>query len=151
VTLVTPALFVEYEAMSKRPEQQLVLGLHFAAIDQFLAAFADASEAVEIAFQWRPQLKDANGEMVLETALNGQADVLITHNVKDFIGAAERLAKEDGVSFNQWISVAIAQKIGAVETAADFLKRRAGRVRASDMMPFLENARNERVATGDEV
>ncbi|MEP6869790.1 MAG: toxin-antitoxin system HicB family antitoxin, partial [Novosphingobium sp.] len=32
--------------------------------------------------------------------------------------AAARLAKEDGVSLNQWISVAIAQKIGVVETAA---------------------------------
>ncbi len=29
--------------------------------------------------------------------------------------AAARLAKEDGVSLNQWISVAIAQKIGAVD------------------------------------
>ena len=37
--------------------------------------------------------------------------------------AAARLAKEDGVSLNQWISVAIAQKIGVVETASDFLKR----------------------------
>ena len=40
--------------------------------------------------------------------------------------AAARLAKEDGVSLNQWITAAVAQKIGAVETAADFFKRRAG-------------------------
>ena len=33
--------------------------------------------------------------------------------------AAERLAKEDGVSLNQWISVAVAQKVGVVETAAE--------------------------------
>ena len=33
--------------------------------------------------------------------------------------AAARLAKEDGVSLNQWIAVAIAQKIGAVETASN--------------------------------
>jgi hypothetical protein len=65
--------------------------------------------------------------------------------------AAERLAKEDGVSLNQWISVAIAQKIGAVETAADFLKRRAGSARAEDLLPFLQNAGNERPPAGDEV
>lgn len=65
--------------------------------------------------------------------------------------AAERLAKEDGVSLNQWISVAIAQKIGAVETAADFLKLRAGTARAADMIPFLKNARNEPPPVGDEV
>jgi putative PIN family toxin of toxin-antitoxin system len=90
VPLVTPALFLEYEAVLKRSEQRLVHGLDLAAIDRFLAALAAASEAVEISFQWRPQLRDANDEMVLETALNGQADALVTHNVKDFAGAAMR-------------------------------------------------------------
>jgi putative PIN family toxin of toxin-antitoxin system len=90
VTLVTPALFLEYEAVLKRPEQRLVHGLGIAEIDRFLAALAAASEAVEISFQWRPQLRDANDEMVLETALNGQADALVTHNVKDFRDAAKQ-------------------------------------------------------------
>ncbi|MGB7297707.1 MAG: pilus assembly protein HicB, partial [Burkholderiaceae bacterium] len=40
--------------------------------------------------------------------------------------AAERLAREDGVSLNLWISTAVAEKVGAVESAADFFKRRAG-------------------------
>lgn len=61
-------------------------------------------------------------------------------SVKD---AAARLAKEDGVSLNQWIAVAIAQKIGVVETASDFLKRRAGDARPGDLLPFLDNARRE--------
>ena len=39
--------------------------------------------------------------------------------------AAQRLAKQDGVSVNQWIAVAIAQKIGVVETVADFLRARS--------------------------
>ena len=41
--------------------------------------------------------------------------------------AAQRLAKEDGVAFNQWIASAVAEKVGVVETAADFFKRRARR------------------------
>ncbi len=65
--------------------------------------------------------------------------------------AAERLAKEDGVSLNQWISVAIAQKIGVVETAADFLKRRAGDARPEDMLPFLRNAHRGPPPVGDEI
>lgn len=40
---------------------------------------------------------------------------------------AARLAMEDGVSLNQWIVSAVAQKIGAVETASEFLKARAGK------------------------
>jgi hypothetical protein len=39
--------------------------------------------------------------------------------------AAERLAKEDGVSLNQWIASAVAQKVGVVETAAEFFRKRS--------------------------
>ena len=88
--LVTPALFLEYEAVLKRPEQRLVHGLGLRDIDRFLSALAAACEAVEVSFQWRPQLSDANDEMVLETAVNGQADALITHNVRDSVKGAER-------------------------------------------------------------
>ena len=88
--LVTTALFLEYEAVLKRPEQRLAHGLGLRDIDNFLAAFASASEAVEVSFQWRPQLTDANDEMVLEAAVNGRADALITHNVRDFAKGASR-------------------------------------------------------------
>ena len=54
--------------------------------------------------------------------------------------AAQRLAKQDGVSLNQWIAVAVAEKVGAVETAADFLKKRAGGASPADLLPFLESA-----------
>lgn len=69
-------------------------------------------------------------------------------SIKD---AAARLAKEDGVSLNQWISVAIAQKIGAVETAAEFLTRRAGAAKPADMLPFLDRAAAESPPKGDEL
>ena len=65
--------------------------------------------------------------------------------------AAQRLAKEDGVSLNQWIAVAIAQKIGAVETAADFLSTRAGTARLADMPVFLDRAGDEAPVAGDEL
>ena len=65
--------------------------------------------------------------------------------------AAARLAKEDGVSLNQWIAVAIAQKIGVVETASDFFKRRAGKARPEDMLPFLDKAKRDAPPAGDEI
>jgi hypothetical protein len=40
--------------------------------------------------------------------------------------AAQRLAKKDGVSLNQWIAVVVAEKIGVVEAASEFLRKRAG-------------------------
>jgi hypothetical protein len=54
--------------------------------------------------------------------------------------AAQRLAKEDGVSLNQWIAAAVAQKVGVVETAADFFKVRAGKATGAGLMKFLRTA-----------
>jgi hypothetical protein len=65
--------------------------------------------------------------------------------------AAQRLAKEDGVSLNQWIAVAVAEKIGAVETAASFLSRRAGTAKPADLLPFLDNAGKEPPPAGDDI
>ncbi len=65
--------------------------------------------------------------------------------------AAQRLAKEDGVSLNQWISVTLAQKIGVVEMAADFLKQRACSARPIDMLPFLDAAKRETLPVGNEM
>jgi predicted nucleic acid-binding protein len=88
--LVTPALFLEYEAVLKRAEQRIVHGMSLTEVDGFLSALASASEPVEVSFQWRPQLADPNDEMVLEAAVNGVADALVTHNVKDFVKGAAR-------------------------------------------------------------
>jgi hypothetical protein len=54
--------------------------------------------------------------------------------------AAQRLAKEDGVSLNQWIAAAVAEKVGVVETAAEFFKQRAGKATGEGLMKFLRNA-----------
>ncbi len=54
--------------------------------------------------------------------------------------AAQRLAKEDGVSLNQWIAVAVAEKVGVVETAAEFFKKRAGKSRGDRLLKFLRHA-----------
>src|SRR5712692_9372882 len=90
VALATPPLFLEYEDVLKRPEQRLAHGLAPDAIDEFLAELAALVEPVEVHFLWRPQVRDPNDEMVLEAAINGQADALITYNVKDFEVMAKR-------------------------------------------------------------
>jgi hypothetical protein len=43
---------------------------------------------------WRPQLRDPNDEMVLETAVTGQADAIVTFNMGDFGEAPGRFGIE---------------------------------------------------------
>jgi hypothetical protein len=45
---------------------------------------------------------------------------------------------------NQWIAVAVAEKIGVAETAADFFKRRAGKATGEGLMEFLRRAPKSR-------
>jgi putative PIN family toxin of toxin-antitoxin system len=88
--LASPPLFLEYEDVLKRPEQRLAHGLTPEAVDEFLAELAALVEPVDIDFFWRPQTRDPNDEMVLEVAINGGADALVTYNLVDFLRAGER-------------------------------------------------------------
>ena len=64
--------------------------------------------------------------------------------------AAARLAQEDGVSLNQWIAVAVAEKVGVVETAADLLRHRAGSATGIDLLGLLTAAPDHPPQPGDE-
>ena len=63
-------------------------------MDIFLDGVIAMAEPGETHFLWRPQLHDPNDEMVLETAVNGQADILVTFNLRDFGTVPERFGVE---------------------------------------------------------
>ena len=65
--------------------------------------------------------------------------------------AAQRLAKEDGVSLNQWIAVAVAEKVGVVETASDFFRKRSDGATGNGPMKFLKKASEVRPEPQDKV
>ena len=90
VLLATPPLYLEYEAVLRRPEHRLAHGLTLEAIDVSLAELAAVVEPVEVHFRWRPQLRDPGDEMVLEAAINGQAEAIVTYNISDFAIASEQ-------------------------------------------------------------
>jgi hypothetical protein len=125
-------------------------------------------------FLWRPVLRDADDEMVLEVAVDGRTGRLLTFNERDFAAAdrlgvvvdrpapcvaemekrmtqanyalrlqvslkaeAERLAKAEGTTLNQFINVAVAEKIAALRTA-DFFWERARRADLPAALALLD-------------
>jgi predicted nucleic acid-binding protein len=59
-------------------------GLSVRDVETFLDAIIAMAEPVPTHFLWRPQLRDPNDEMVLEAAVNGRADALVTFNLRDY-------------------------------------------------------------------
>ena len=82
--LCSTALFLEYEAVLSRPQTRDATGHDLDDVAAVMRALAALCEPVDISFRIRPILLDADDEMVLEAALNGQADAIVTHNVRDF-------------------------------------------------------------------
>lgn len=82
--LLSVALVLEYEEVCRNPSQRIMSGLTEAEISTIISALCAVSEPVSPRFLWRPQLRDPADEMVLETAINGNADALVTFNRRDF-------------------------------------------------------------------
>lgn len=80
----TPVLF-EYEEVLLRANQFPHLTL--AEINDFLDYLASVCEPVRVNFLWRPMLPDSDDDLILELAVSGRADAIVTYNVKDFAGS----------------------------------------------------------------
>lgn len=94
VLLLSVPLAMEYEAVCIRPEHQLAAGLSEREVRMFIDAVIAIAEPVKIHYLWRPQLRDPSDEMVLETAVNGRANLLVTFNVRDYGAAPARFGIE---------------------------------------------------------
>jgi putative PIN family toxin of toxin-antitoxin system len=82
--LISVSMILEYEAVLKRPEHLSAARLTAADVDDVLDAFCKFAEPVINHFRWRPALADPDDDLVLETAVNGVADAIVTFNLVDF-------------------------------------------------------------------
>jgi predicted nucleic acid-binding protein len=68
--------------------------LGMAEVEEVINSLVSVREAVHIRFLWRPLLSDPTDDMVLETAVNGQADLLVIFNHAHFASLVERFELE---------------------------------------------------------
>jgi putative PIN family toxin of toxin-antitoxin system len=88
--LISVPLMLEYEAVLKRQEHLRASGISEEDVGDVLDALSLAGKRVTFAFRWRPALSDPNDDMVLETAINGNADAIVTFNERHFNPVAGR-------------------------------------------------------------
>jgi predicted nucleic acid-binding protein len=80
IMLLTVALALEYEATCTLAEHRLASGLSAPETGQYVDGLIAMAAPVRAFFRWRPQLRDPGDELVLEAAVNGQADAIVTFN-----------------------------------------------------------------------
>jgi hypothetical protein len=64
---------------------------------------------------------------------------------------AARLARQDGVSLNQFIVAAVAEKVGVLRTTQEFLQERAGKAKPKDLLKYLRAVPKAAPVEGDEI
>lgn len=84
VLVANLALALEYEAICHLADHRLAAGFDSVEVAIFVDAILAMVEPVETHFLWRPQLRDPGDELVLDAAVNGHADAIVTFNVRDF-------------------------------------------------------------------
>jgi putative PIN family toxin of toxin-antitoxin system len=92
--LLSVPLVLEYEAVLTREEHRKVHGLSVLEVEEIINSLASVADPVQIRFLWRPLLSDPTDDMVLESAVNGRADLLVTFNQEDFTAVAKAFALE---------------------------------------------------------
>lgn len=90
--LLSVALALEYEAQCMLAEHRLAAGLTASEATIFVDGLIAMAEPIQSHFRWRPQLRDPGDELVLEAAVNGRADAIVTFNQKDLRDAERSFA-----------------------------------------------------------
>lgn len=89
--VVTVPLVVEYEQTLCEPRVKIQFSKE--EIGRYIDYLCSVSECRKVHFLWRPLLSDQKDDMVLEAAVNGECQFIITYNTTDFKGS-ERFGVE---------------------------------------------------------
>jgi putative PIN family toxin of toxin-antitoxin system len=88
--LLSTPLLVEYEAVLTRSAVLAMAGVSAEEVVAVLDELASLCAPVAFDYRWRPQARDPDDDLVLETAINGGAAVVASFNVADMQAGARR-------------------------------------------------------------
>ncbi|MDA8253369.1 MAG: putative toxin-antitoxin system toxin component, PIN family [Rhodospirillales bacterium] len=88
--LLSTPLLLEYEAVLTRPKVLAMAEVTATEVVAVLDELAGLCVPVAFDYRWRPQAQDPDDDLVLETAVNGGADVIATFNIADMAAGARR-------------------------------------------------------------
>lgn len=82
--IVGEALFHEYEDVLGRDAMFRECPISTVERGRFFEAFLSLCEWIQVYYLWRPNLRDEGDNHLIELAVAGGADFIITNNVRDF-------------------------------------------------------------------
>ena len=82
--VVTVPLVVEYEKSLCDPGTKVPFDAN--DIGKYLDYVCSVSDCRKVHFLWRPYLRDPKDDTVLESAVTGRSEYIVTFNLKDFKG-----------------------------------------------------------------
>lgn len=88
--LFSTPLLIEYQAVLTRPAMLAMAGVSVEEVAAVLDELTGLCAQVVFDYRWRPQAHDPDDDLVLETAINGGADVVASFNVADMQVGARR-------------------------------------------------------------
>ena len=88
--LLSTPLLVEYEAVLTRPAVLAMARVSAGEVAAVLDELTGLCVPVALDYRWRPQARDPDDDLVLETAINGAADVVASFNVTDMQAGGRR-------------------------------------------------------------
>ena len=85
--LISNSLFLEYEDVSSRERIINLCSITNEEKRKLLNAFYHTCHWISIHYLWRPNIKDEGDNFLIELAVAGNADYIVTNNINDFKNA----------------------------------------------------------------
>lgn len=85
-------LAMEHRDVALRPEHLVASGRSRENVLELIQALEEVAEPVKVVRKPRPLSSDPNDDMVLDVAINGAAEGIVTNSTKHFLRAAKRFA-----------------------------------------------------------